>query len=157
MRLRSSTGVEAGESWLPSGQAETESFQDLRGSGSWPVVDPVGASPTEIEIQYFQVCGFHVRFYSEGVASHSPGLPRFAATLGERFKRLTYPERVPSFVNSSNATSLNTTRNTLGLNDAIACLSEWHNPVGVACGGRPGPRVAAMRGNHGLCDATPLE
>ena len=36
----------------------------------------------------------------------------FAATLGERFKRLMYPERVPSFVSFSNATRLNTTRNT---------------------------------------------
>ena len=35
--------------------------------------------------------------YSEGVASHSPGLPRFAATLGTSGLRNTYPNGVATY------------------------------------------------------------
>ena len=34
--------------------------------------------------------------YSEGVASHSPGLPRLAATLGSRWNSCIYPNGVAS-------------------------------------------------------------
>ncbi len=34
--------------------------------------------------------------YSEGVVSHSPGLPRFAATLGASHNDVIYPEGVAS-------------------------------------------------------------
>jgi len=42
--------------------------------------------------------------YSEGVASHSPGLPRIAATLGERSQLDLYPEGVAAFDNEDDAT-----------------------------------------------------
>ena len=35
--------------------------------------------------------------YPEGIAPHYPGLPRFAATLGNESKDQIYPERVASF------------------------------------------------------------
>ena len=38
-------------------------------------------------------------FYSEGVSSHSPGLPRFAATLGLNHDDIIYPEGVVSSLN----------------------------------------------------------
>ena len=44
--------------------------------------------------------------YSEGVASHSPGLPRLAATLGERSQLDLYPEGVAPFDNEDDATPL---------------------------------------------------
>ena len=44
--------------------------------------------------------------YSEGVASHSPGLPRFAATLGERSQLDLYPEGIAPFDNEDNTTPL---------------------------------------------------
>jgi hypothetical protein len=44
--------------------------------------------------------------YSEGVASHSPGLPRLAATLGERPQLDLYPEGVAAFDNAEEATPL---------------------------------------------------
>lgn len=49
---------------------------------------------------------FDRRPYSEGVASHSPGLPRIAATLGERSQLDLYPEGVAAFDNEEDATPL---------------------------------------------------
>ena len=43
--------------------------------------------------QWLQVCGNCVCLYSEGVSSHSPGLPRIAATLGNGYRRSNLPQR----------------------------------------------------------------
>ena len=43
------------------------------------------------------VTGRSAVLYSEGVASHSPGLPRVAATLGSSVLRGIYPNGVASY------------------------------------------------------------
>ncbi|MFM9961955.1 MAG: exosortase/archaeosortase family protein [Planctomycetaceae bacterium] len=71
--------------------------------------------------------------YSEGVSPHSPGLPRIAATLGTGLVSTSLPQR--------GCVSFGLTQPLRGRCDTPA----------------PDPRVAAMRGNPGLCDATPSE
>ena len=44
--------------------------------------------------------------YSEGVVSQSPGLPRFAATLGSQSNDVIYPEGVASLPSDDDATPL---------------------------------------------------
>lgn len=44
--------------------------------------------------------------YSKGVASHSPGLPRLAATLGERSQLDLYPEGIAAFDHAEDTTPL---------------------------------------------------
>ena len=73
--------------------------------------------------------------YSEGVASHSPGLPRFAATLGG--ERTSSRSTLKGLCHSSNA--------------------DDRTPLGYMRPMNNAPRVACFASNPGLCDATPLE
>ncbi len=81
-----------------------------------------------------QLGNLHRCVYSEGVVSHSPGLPRFAATLGHGCETDLYPNGVPSLF-----------------------VRNKRNPFRVDRRSQLEPRVAAMRSNPGLCDETPSE
>src|SRR5439155_7438642 len=74
-----------------------------------------------------------VRLCPNGAASHSPGLPRFAATLGLRPNGISTPTGLCHVRRPMTQPRWGRRR----------CLTSV-------------PRVAAMRGNPGLCDAAPL-
>ena len=72
--------------------------------------------------------------YPEGIASHSPGLPRFAATLGYEGREQTTLKGLRQLKNSNDAT-----------------LSGYINRLDSK------PSVDRYAINPGLCDATPSE
>ena len=100
---------------------------------------------------------FCIYLYSKGVASHSPWLPRIAATLGPGRP----PQATPTGLCHSDRQAIASFNPSVFLVVfKLVAFEEFTNDgtlSGYVSRLNLSPRVAAKRGNPGLCDATPSE